>query len=310
MSLLALKPTTNLQEQTETTGTFVIEPLMPGFGQTIGNAMRRVLLSHLTGAAITKVRIDGVSHEFSAIPGVKEDVVQLILAIKQIRFAMHTDEPQTVTLDAKGPGIVKAGDLKITAGVSIANPDFEIASLTDAKTKLSMELTVERGQGYRVAPTDSMAIGVIGLDARFSPVTRVNYVVEDTRVGQNTNLDKLIVNITTDGSVSAQDAMSQASAILVEAFGYMDGKAAVEAAANVVAERSAEVGAAVSSGANGKVDDATPLEELGIPTRVLNSLKKAEIETVGDLRSHDREELLQIKNLGEKSLDEVLKKIG
>ena len=306
MSLLELKPSTTQTESTNTSGTFVIEPLMSGFGQTIGNALRRVLLSHLTGAAVTKVRIDGVSHEFSTIPGVKEDVVQLILVMKQIRFAVHSDEPQTVTLSAKGPGIVKAGDLKLTAGVSISNPDFEIASLTDAKTTLNVELTVERGQGYRPAPTENMAIGVIGLDARFSPVTRVNYLVEDTRVGQNTNLDKLTLTIQTDGSVSASDALAQANAILVEAFGSLDGKSAVEAAAKIVSDRGSEVGVSV----DGSVDDAASLEELNISTRVLNSLKKAGIETVGDLRAKDREELLQIKNLGEKSLDEVLKKVA
>lgn len=305
MSLLELKPSTTQTESTNTSGTFVIEPLMSGFGQTIGSALRRVLLSHLTGAAVTKVRIDGVSHEFSTIPGVKEDVVQLILSLKQIRFAMHSEEPQTVTLSAKGPGVVKASDLKLTAGVSVANPDFEIASLTDAKTTLNIELTVERGQGYRPAPTESMAIGVIGLDARFSPVTRVNYLVEDTRVGQNTNLDKLVITIQTDGSVSASDALSQASAILVEAFGSLDGKSAVEAAAKVVADRGSEVGVSV----DGAIEDETSLEELNISTRVLNSLKKAGIETAGDLRSKEREELLQIKNLGEKSLDEVLKKV-
>ncbi len=306
MSLLELKPSTTQTESTTTSGTFIIEPLMSGFGQTIGNALRRVLLSHLTGAAVTKVRIDGVSHEFSTIPGVKEDVVQLILALKQVRFAMHSDEPQTVTLSAKGPGVVKASDLKLTAGVSVANPDFEIASLTDAKTTLNIELTVERGQGYRPAPTENMAIGVIGLDARFSPVTRVNYVVEDTRVGQNTNLDKLTVTIQTDGSVAAADALAQASAILVEAFGSLDGKSAVEAAAQVVSARGSEVGVSV----DGAVADEASLEELNISTRVLNSLKKAGIETVGELRGKDREELLQIKNLGEKSLDEVLKKIA
>lgn len=306
MSLLELKPSTTQTESTNASGTFVIEPLMSGFGQTIGNALRRVLLSHLAGAAVTKVRIDGVSHEFSTIPGVKEDVVQLILALKQIRFAVHSDEPQTVTLSAKGPGVAKAGDLKLTAGVSVSNPEFEIASLTDAKTTLNIELTVERGRGYRPAPTENMAIGVIGLDARFSPVTRVNYLVEDTRVGQNTNLDKLTLTIQTDGSVSAADALAQASATLVEAFGSLDGKSTVEAAAKIVSERGEEVGVSV----DGSIADESSLEELNISTRVLNSLKKAGIESVGDLRSKDREELLQIKNLGEKSLDEVLKKIG
>ena len=307
MSLLALKPTTKLTEQNQTSGTFEIEPLMPGFGQTIGNALRRVLLSHLNGAAVTKVRIDGAPHEFSTIPGVKEDVVQIIMAVKKVRFALTSNEPQVVTLNAKGPGVVKASDLKLTSGVTVANPDLEIATLTDAKTSLNMELTIEQGQGYQPAPTENMPIGLIGLDARFSPVTRSNYVVEDTRVGQNTNLDKLILTIHTDGSVSAEDALAQASAILVEAFGSLDGKAPVDAAAEVVSNRGSGVG--VSANTDG-VEDSTTLEEVGISTRVLNSLKKAGIETVGELRSKDREELLQIKNLGEKSLDEALKKIG
>ncbi len=304
MSLLTLIPNTTIQQQTETSGTFVIEPLMAGFGQTLGNALRRVLLSNLTGAAVTKIRIDGVSHEFSTIPGVKEDVVQLLLAVKQVRFAVHSEEPQTVKLEAKGPGQITAADLKLPSGVEVTNPDSILATLADTKAKLSLELTVEKGQGYRQAPEENLPIGVIGLDAKFSPITRVNYTVEDTRVGQATNLDKLTMLIETDGSISAHDALVKASSILVEAFGYLDGSHQVSADAT-----SAQSAAKKAAPAGG-IEGSTTLEELGIATRVLNSLKKAGIETVDDLRSKDRDELLSIKNLGEKSLDEVLEKIG
>jgi DNA-directed RNA polymerase subunit alpha len=297
---LDIIPTTSIDQVNSHQATFVIEPLMSGFGQTLGNALRRVLLSQLTGAAVTRVRIDGVSHEFSTIPGVKEDVVQLLLALKKIRLSMTTDEPQTVTLEAKGPTTVTAADLKVPASVSVANPELVLATLTDSKTKLSLELTVERGRGYQAAPQEDLPIGVMGLDAKFSPVTRVNYKVEATRVGQVTNLDQLTLEVTTDGSVEPSDAFAQASRILVDAFSALDGRDGNQPEAGVAAK-----GKVASDGAQ----DTTSLEELGIPTRVLNSLKKAGIETVGDLRSKDREELLTIKNLGQKSLDEVLEKI-
>ena len=302
MSLLALIPVTTKTEESETISTFVIEPLMAGFGQTLGNALRRVLLSHLTGAAVTQVRIDGVSHEFSTIPGVKEDVVQMLLQIKKVRFSVTNDEPQSVTLEAKGPAAVTAGDLKMGSAIHVSNPELVLATLTDAKTKLTLELTVERGRGYQASPQDSLPIGVIGLDAKFSPVTRVNYVVEDTRVGQVTNLDKLTLEISTDGSVTPAEALNQASAILVEAFGHVSGSPSGPVEAPKVHK--------IKEKRVGVIDDAMSLEELGISTRVLNSLKKASIETVGDLRNRDREELLTIKNLGEKSLDEVLLKIS
>lgn len=302
MSLLNLIPNITLQNETEKGGTFVVEPLMAGFGQTLGNALRRVLLSHLSGSAVTQVRIDGVSHEFSTIPGVKEDVVQLLLNLKQIRFTMHSDEPQTVKLDAKGPGQITAADLKLPSGLEVNNPELVLATLADTKTKLSLELTIEKGYGYRVAPEQNLPIGVIGLDAKFSPITRVNYTVEDTRVGQNTNLDKLTLLIETDGSISAKDAITKASSVLVEAFGYLDGSRSMDPAEAKAAAPKARPSAGL--------DGSTSLEELGISTRVLNSLKKAGIETVEDLRSKDRSELLSIKNLGEKSLDEVLEKIG
>jgi DNA-directed RNA polymerase subunit alpha len=301
MSLLAFIPTTQVTEHDAQRATFVVEPLMSGFGQTLGNALRRVLLSHLTGAAVTKLRIDGASHEFSTLPGVKEDVVQILLRVKMVRFAVHSDQPQTVRLEAKGIGVVTAKDLQCPAGVEVANPDLEILTLTEAKAKVSLELTVEQGRGYQAVREENLPIGVMGLDAKFSPVTRVSYIVEDTRVGQMTNLDKLTMEVTTDGSLSPAEAFAQASALLVEAFGSLDGKTEVEPVvkAPVKAKKSTT-----------DLDDTSSLEDLGVSTRVLNSLKKAGIETVGDMRAKSRDELLAVKNLGEKSLDEVLKKIA
>jgi DNA-directed RNA polymerase subunit alpha len=273
---------------------------MSGFGQTLGNAMRRVLLSQLSGAAVTRLRIDGVSHEFSTLPGVKEDVVQMLLKIKQVRFTVHSDQPQTVRLEAKGLGMITAADLQCPSGVEVANPELELFTITDTKGKVSLELTVERGLGYRSAPEENLPIGVIGLDAKFSPVARVSYVVEDTRVGQMTNLDRLTMEVITDGSLTPAAAFKQASELLVEAFSSLDGKAGEES----------DAATATGKMSGNDVDDTSSLEDLGIPTRVLNSLKKAGIETVGDLRSKSRDELLGVKNLGEKSLDEVLAKVA
>ncbi len=301
MSLLAFVPNTEITEHDASRATLVIEPLMSGFGQTLGNALRRVLLSQLTGAAVTQLRIDGASHEFSTLPGVKEDVVELLLRVKKVRFAVHTDQPQIVRLEAKGVGVITAADLKCPTGVEVANPDLELVTLTEAKSKVSFELTVQRGRGYQVAPEESLPIGVMGLDAKFSPVVRVNYAVEDTRVGQMTNLDRLTMEITTDGSISPAEAFSQATALLVEAFSSLNGQNPEEAET---------ASAATSKAKASDIDDSSSLEELGIPTRVLNSLKKAGIETVGDMRAKSHEELLAVKNLGEKSLEDVLKKIA
>ena len=218
--------------------------------------------------------------------------------MKKIRFTIHSDQPQTVRLEAKGAGLATAADLKCPSGVEVANPDLELLTLTDAKAKVAIELTVEHGQGYRPAPEENLPIGVIGLDAKFSPVARVSYVVEDTRVGQMTNLDRLTMEVTTDGSIAPAEAFKQASALLVEAFSSLNGEEAAEAKEKPAKKKAA-----------GESDENSSLEDLGIPTRVLNSLKKAGIETVGDLRSKSREELLSVKNLGEKSLDDVLKKV-
>jgi DNA-directed RNA polymerase subunit alpha len=224
--------------------TFVIEPLSPGFGLTIGNALRRVLLSSLSGAAITSIRIDGVSHEFSAIKGVRQDVVDIILNLKQLRLNLDSNEPQVIILDAKGPKKVTGKDFKCPTGVEIINKDLEIAELT-AGGKILLEATVERGRGY--IPTEQrreekLPIGVIAIDSAFSPITKVNFQTENTRVGKMTNFDKLIIEIATDGSITPQEALETSASILVDHFSVISGSTSghVEVAEQVVTEEADE----------------------------------------------------------------------
>lgn len=221
VSLMQVKAETT----TDTVGTFVVEPLLPGFGLTIGNALRRVLLSSLPGAAITSLRIDGVAHEFTTIKGVRQDVVDIILNLKQVRLNIETDEPQVIILDAKGEKSVKAGDFKCPTGVSIINKDLPIADLI-AGGKLLLEATVERGRGYvptEMRKDEKLPIGVIAIDSAFSPVKRVNFNTENTRVGKMTNFDRLVFEIETDGSLTPQQALEQSSAVLVDHFSVIAG---------------------------------------------------------------------------------------
>lgn len=210
--------------------TFVIEPLSPGFGLTLGNSLRRVLLSSLEGAAITSIRIEGVSHEFSTIKGVRQDVVDIILNLKQLRLKLDGNESQVIILDAKGPKKVKAGDFKCPTGVEIINKDLEIAELTDGG-KLLLEATVEHGRGYvstEMRKEEKLPIGVIAIDAAFSPITKVNFQTENTRVGKMTNFDKLVIELTTDGSITPQEALERSAAILVDHFSVIAGNAISE----------------------------------------------------------------------------------
>ena len=221
LSLMQIKP-----EKTEgNSGVFVIEPLLPGFGLTVGNAMRRVLLSSLEGAAITSVRIDGVTHEFSTIDGVVQDVVDIILNLKQVRLKIESDEPQMIILEAKGKGKVTAGNFKCPTGIQIVNKDLFIAELSE-KGKIMMEATVQKSRGYlptELRKEENLPIGVIALDAAFSPITRVNYSTQNTRVGKMTNFDKLILEIETDGTLTPQQALEEASSILVDHFELIGG---------------------------------------------------------------------------------------
>lgn len=279
-------------------GLFVIAPLDQGYGQTLGNSLRRVLLTSLPGSAITSVKIEGVRHQLSALPGLKEDIVELILNIKKIRLIIESNEPVTLTLSKKGPGEVVAGDIDVPAGVTIVNPDVVLGTLADKKSSLEMELTAQQGYGYAPAEEQhSDEIGRIPVDGLFSPVTRVNYRVEATRVGRMTNLDHLVMEIWTDGTIAPLDALKSAAKILVSYFLQVyEPKAKVDESVAVTPSVSDEV-------------LKMRIEELDIPTRIVNALANGGIETIGQLLGTPRAELLKIKNLGVKSLAVVEEKL-
>jgi DNA-directed RNA polymerase subunit alpha len=287
---------------TATYGKFVAEPFERGFGTTIGNSLRRILLSSITGAAVTSIKIEGVFHEFSTIPGVKEDVAEIVLNVKNIRMKLHVDKPKLIHIKKKGPCVVTAGDITHDADVEITSPDLHLFSL-DKDARIDMEMKVRPGRGYVPAERnkeEGTAIGVIPIDAIFSPIRRVNCSVENARVGRTTDYDKLILEIWTDGGIAPQDALSFASTLLknhLTLFGDSPKGGALGAATSEV----------------GETNDS-PIGDLGLPARTVNALKAAEIETVGDLLKKTPSELLgAIKNFGQKSLDEIqesLKKMG
>lgn len=280
-------------------GLFVVEPLEQGYGQTLGNSLRRVLLTSLPGAAITNVKIEGVGHQFTAIPGLKEDVVEFLLNLKKIRLVIPSEESVMLTLSKKGPGHVMARDIEAPAGVVIANPDLVLGTLADKKAMLVMEMKAEKGYGY--IPSDEKRVEEIGripVSAFFSPITRVNYRVEATRVGRITNFDKLIMEIWTDGTILPLDALKQSAKILVSYFFQV-----VEPKAAGVQEA-----VAVSPTISEEVLKMR-IEELDIPTRIVNALGNGGIETVGQLLGTPRAELMKIKNLGTKSLGLVEEKL-
>ena len=280
-------------------GKFSIEPLAQGYGQTLGNSLRRVLLTSLSGAAVTAVAIDGVTHQFSTITGVKEDVVEMTLNLKKIRLIIDGSESVTLKLSKKGPGEVVAGDIDVPAGVTIVNPDLVIATLADKKAVLEMMLTAKKGFGF--VPTEEnpeTGVGTIPLDAVFSPVQRVNYRVEATRVGRMTNLDKLVMEIWTDGTIDSLEALKESARILVSYFAQLYEPKTKEK------DEVAKVIPSVS-------DDVLKMriEELDIPTRIVNALANGGIETIEQLLTTPRSALIKIKNLGSKSLGVVEEKL-
>lgn len=279
-------------------GLFVIEPLEQGYGQTLGNSLRRVLLSSLPGAAITSLKITGVGHQLSTVPGLKEDVVEFILNVKKIRLILEGNEPVALTLSKKGPGDVVAGDIDVPAGVTIVNPDLVLGTLADKKTALEVEFVAQKGYGYVAAeerPTDE--IGRIPVDSLFSPVIRVNYRVEATRVGRMTNLDHLVIEIWTDGTIAPLDALKSAAKLLVSYFLQVyEPKAKVDESVAVTPSVSDEI-------------LKMRVEELDIPTRIVNALAHGGIETIGQLLGTPKAELLKVKNLGAKSLVVVEEKL-
>jgi len=279
-----------VEKQTETEGVFILEPLEQGYGQTLGNALRRVLLTSLPGAAVTFVKIAGVRHQFTTIPGLKEDVVELILNIKKLRLKYNGEKPVKIVLSATGPGEVKAESIETPANVEIVNKDLVLGTLADKKSKLEIEMTVECGLGYSpFEERKSEVLGVIPIDAIFSPILRVNYRVESTRVGRMTNFDKLILELTTDGTISPLEAVKEAAKILVAYF-------------NQIIEPKEK------RGGEEKKTEISPealkltLEEISLPVRIVNALEKAGYKTVADLISASRQEITKVKNLGAKSL--------
>ncbi|HEX6300688.1 MAG TPA: DNA-directed RNA polymerase subunit alpha [Acidimicrobiia bacterium] len=299
--MIVQRPQIETEEVGEQRSRFIIEPLEPGFGYTLGNTMRRTLLSRIPGAAITSIQIEGVEHEFSTVSGVVEDVVDIILNIKRIVIHMDGVDEQTLYLSAKGAGDVTAGDLKLPAGVEVVNPDAHIATLS-ASGRLEMEMTVAPGVGYRTADANkggSSAIGVIPVDSIFSPVRKVAYRVENTQVGQMTNYDKLILDVETNGAIDPKDAVSSAGKTLGELMdifadvGQGEGLELVD----VVPETS------------GSPDLELPIEALDLSERPRNCLRRAQIKTVGELVERTSDDLLNITNFGQKSLDEVIAKL-
>ena len=279
---------------------FTIAPLEPGFGHTLGNSLRRTLLSSIPGAAVTQVRFDEALHEFDVIPGVKEDVTDLILNVKDLVLTCTSDEPVTLRLDARGPGEVTAGDIQTTADVEILNPELHLATV-NAKGRLAVDLTVEQGRGYLSAERNkrTSTIGLIPVDAIFSPVRRVAFSVEPTRVEQATNYDKLTLEIETDGSISPRDALSSAGDTL---------RNLVALVADLSDEpRGLELGEVAPSTASPDLE--LPIEELELSERPRNCLKRARVDTIGQLVQKTEDDLLAITNFGSKSLDEVLQKL-
>jgi DNA-directed RNA polymerase subunit alpha len=281
---------------------FACEPLPPGYGTTLGNSLRRVLLSSLPGAAITAARVRGVAHEFSTIPGVKEDVVQIVLNLKQIRLRSFSNEPVTLTIEKEGPGVATAGDIITTSEIEIVNPEAPIATL-EPEASLSMELTIETGRGFHSAERrEGLPIGVIPIDALYSPVKKVNFAVESTRVGQVTNYDRLILEVWTDGTTTPDEAVAQGSNILVQQFSMFAGLTKTQTA---IAAPDRGNGSALPSA----ISDM-PIEDLDLPQRAFNSLKRHGITKVGQLLQTPDEELLRMRNFGKKSLDEIKERLA
>lgn len=280
-------------------GKFVIEPLSPGFGHTLGNSLRRVLLTALSGAAVVSVKIEGVKHQFATLPGLKEDIVELILNIKSLRLKLLSQDKATIRLEAQGPGKVRADKIQTPPEVEIVNEDLYLGSLADKKVKLDIEMKVESGYGYLLAEERKIAtIGVIPIDAIFTPVVRVNYKVEETRVGRLTNLDALTLEVWTDGTIGPRQALDEAAKILTSYFLQV-----YEPKAQPIDE-----GIAITPSFSEDILKMS-VEELDLPTRIYNSLRNGGIETVGQLLGTPKKELMEIKNMGAKSIAIVEEKL-
>lgn len=306
--ILPSKP--RVVSENEFKGVYEIDGLSPGYGHTLGNSLRRIVLSSLPGAAITSVKIDGVSHEFSTMEGVKEDVVLVLLHLKKIRFKMLTDEPQTATLTVKGAKMAMAGDITTSGQLEVLNPDLYIAEVTDKATTLSIEMTVERGLGFMprdMHNKDKVEIGTIAVDAIFTPIRRVSYEVENMRVGDKTNHNRLRVNIETDGTVSPREALERSIHIMIEQLTAIVGF--VEPKAEAVKEVASTEAAADDASDKDDMSEVlkTRIDTLDLPSRIVNALTDAGIRTLGGLARKKKEDLLEIEGMGEKGIQEIKK---
>ncbi|GMA50434.1 DNA-directed RNA polymerase subunit alpha [Alicyclobacillus contaminans] len=297
------KPKIEVVEATDNYGKFVLEPLERGYGTTIGNSLRRILLSSIPGAAVRSVKIEGVLHEFSTIPGVKEDTTEIILNLKRLSLRIHSDEDKVLVIDAEGAGEVTAADIRADSDVDIVNTDLHIATLSEG-ARFYAELVAGRGRGYVPADRNKSGdeeIGVIPIDSIYSPITRVNFSVENTRVGQVTDYDKLTLEVWTDGSIAPEEAVSLGAKILTEHLFLFVGLTEHGKEADIMVEK--------EETAFDKTLDM-PIEELDLSVRSYNCLKRAGINTVGELCSKTEEEMMKVRNLGRKSLEEVVEKLN
>ncbi|MES2631224.1 MAG: DNA-directed RNA polymerase subunit alpha [Patescibacteria group bacterium] len=292
----------SVDETSATSASFVIEPLQAGYGNTLGNSLRRVLLSSVKGGAIVAFRIEGASHEFTTIEGIKEDVVDIMINLKSVRVKVTSDEPVELRIEKKGAGTITAADIKTTADVEIVNPKQIIATVDDPKKNVVIDLVIEAGRGYQTIEESSvnrLHSDMIALDAIFTPVLRVRYKVDSTRVGQETNLDKLQLNVETDGTLSPREAFEEAAAILVNQYTALAGSTTVEAAPALGQDVIDETG-----------ELNTPIEELNLSARTANALINNEIRTVRDLVTLSEQDLRELKGFGSKALDEVKDKLA
>ncbi|MBP6931408.1 MAG: DNA-directed RNA polymerase subunit alpha [Candidatus Pacebacteria bacterium] len=307
----------NVVSESATKGTYEIDGLYPGYGHTLGNSLRRIILSSLPGAAITSLRINGVDHEFSVLDGVKEDVITILLHLKQIRFRLLTDEAQTVTLTAKGPKIVTAADVKCSGQIEVLNGDLYIAELTGKET-LTIEMTVEKGLGFipkDVHQKTKMEVGAIALDAIFTPIRRVSYEVEDMRVGDKTNHNRLRVTIETDGSLTPRESLEKAIVIMVEQLQSIVGFTVEKKTPAIASEVSGDKEEGETTGGEGTGSEFTDIlktriDTLDLSTRTLNALTEANIRTIGGIARKKKEDLLEIEGIGEKGINEIKKALA
>jgi DNA-directed RNA polymerase subunit alpha len=303
----------NVEEHSATSATFSVEPLHSGYGNTIGNSIRRVMLSSISGAAITSFKIEGASHEFTAVPGVKEDVVDIMLNLKSVRFRVYGQDIQTLRIVKQGKGPVTAKDIQTNADVEVVNPDHLIATIDDDKASFVLDMTVEIGRGYRTIEEGAAkkASDMVALDAIFSPILRVRYKIEKTRVGTTTDLDKLLLTVDTDGSITPQDAFEEANAILVNQYTALAGKTRIAASEPQVVNGPSN-NSELTSDLLGDEPTAlnTSIEDLNLSARTTNALINNDIHTIRDLFALNDAELRDLKGFGSKALDEVKEKLA